>query len=71
MSKFVFGAILGLVLGVAGTAGAAVEWPRLIGGNGWLTGVDVTIKDGPSVVQRHKICSDPWIWAYPPEIMCE
>lgn len=59
MKKFIFGLVLGLILGAV-----AVSWAaRIVGGNGYLIGWSVTL-DGD------EICSDPFIWVSIKEIEC-
>ncbi len=62
---FVTGLIVGLLVGAsAGLLASDVE-PRLIGGNGYLMGWDVSTSDGDV------ICGDPYIWASTREIECD
>ena len=60
MKRFVFGLVIGLLLGIAATASAA----QLLGGTGYLLGWDV-VKDTDT------ICSDPYIWIGTKEIECD
>lgn len=60
MKKYFTGFIVGLILGSVTSVFAA----RLVGGNGYLIGWDVSI-DGETV------CSDPFIWASTKEIDCD
>ncbi|GAB4480965.1 MAG: hypothetical protein OHK0044_29260 [Burkholderiaceae bacterium] len=58
--KFVAGFIAGALTALASAALAA----RIVGGNGWLNGWEVT-KDGES------ICEDPYVWVSTHEIECD
>ena len=60
MGRFLSGAVIGLVLGVAGSAVAA----KMVGDNGYLMGWEVKV-DGEVV------CSDPFVWPTIREIECE
>ena len=59
MTRFSIGFALGLLLGTATAAAAAV-----IGGSGYLMGWDVTL-------QGHTLCSDPYVWSGTREIECD
>ena len=60
MKKYTIGFFFGLLIGIATSAMAA----RIVGGNGWLNGWDVTV-DGETV------CTDPYVWSSIREIECD
>ena len=60
MLRFIAGAVLGLVLGIAVTAKAEVS---VTGDIGWLFGW--TVK-----VDRETVCKDPQVWVPAKEISC-
>lgn len=58
---------LGFILGLcsAGAVVASGYAPYIVGGNGYLMGVDVVDDDGNTV------CSDPFYWKGTKEIECD
>ena len=60
LRKYLIGFICGMVVGVSGSVFAA----KIVGGNGYLMGWDVT-------VGGEEVCSDPFIWASLREIDCD
>lgn len=60
MKNFIAGLIMGLIIGLTGISSAQ----KLIGGNGFLMGWDVTYNG-------ETICSSPFIWEALKEIECD
>lgn len=60
MRRFALGLLLGLVIGSAGAASAAL----IVGDTGYLRGWSV-VKEG------EEICSEPYIWTASREIECD
>lgn len=60
MRKYFLGFLFGFTVGATTSLYAA----KIVGGNGWLIGWDITI-DGDTV------CSDPYIWVSIREIECD
>jgi len=59
MKQFIFGVVLGLTLGLLGTAVAA----RVVGFDGYLPGWAVTI-------QGDTLCTNPYVWNVTRHIEC-
>lgn len=56
---------IGFVLGLFATGIVIASAPRIIGGSGFLMGVEVKDDDG------NTICSDPYFWSGINEIECD
>jgi hypothetical protein len=60
MRRFLFGAAVGLAVGMVAPAIAQ----RVVGADGYLSGWDVTF-------QGRTICNDPFVWVSTREIECD